>query len=153
MAKSPMRDLLVGVFVLAGLLSLAYLSLQLGGASYSGKGGLVLEAEFDEIGKLSPRAPVVIGGVKVGQVTAIALDLETFRAVVTMDVDSSLEIPDDSSASILTKGLLGDVLLALEPGGSDELLESGDTIAYTQSAVVIERLIGRVVGSLGGNSD
>ena len=148
-----MRDLLVGIFVLAGLLSLAYLSLQLGGGRYSGQGGLVIRAAFDEIGKLSARSPVVIGGVKVGVVTSVDLDLEEFRAVVTMDVDAGLKIPDDSSASILTQGLLGDVLVAIEPGGSDDLLESGGQIAYTQDAVVIERLIGRVVTGFGGGSD
>ena len=153
MPKSPMRDLLVGIFVLAGLLSLGYLSLQLGGTSYTGKRGLVLEAAFDEIGKLSPRAPVVIGGVKVGQITEIRLDTDEFRAVVTLDIDSSLEIPDDSSASILTQGVLGDMYLEIEPGGSDEILRSGDEIPYTQSAVVLERLIGRLITNFGAESE
>ena len=150
MQASPLRDLLVGLFVLAGIAAIAYLSIELGARAYQGTGGLRLVASFDEVGGLSPRAPVVIGGVTVGQVTHIELDAADFRAIVRLEVDAALEIPDDSSASILTSGLLGDQYVALEPGGSDELLQSGDEITYTQSAVVLERLIGRFL-SLGGN--
>jgi phospholipid/cholesterol/gamma-HCH transport system substrate-binding protein len=147
MTPSPFRDLMVGVFVLLGLAALAYLSVALGGLSYSSTGGLHLVAVFDEIGGLKPRAQVVVGGVKVGQVREIELDSD-FRARVTLELDSRLQIPDDTSASILTSGLLGDKYVALEPGGSDTMLPSGGTITFTQSAVVLERLLGRVVQSL-----
>ena len=154
MSRSPIRDLLVGVFVLSGLAALAYLSIQLGGATYSGPGGLTLYASFDEIGGLAPRSPVVIGGVKVGQVKEITLSpTGDFRARVTMDVDQSLKLPDDTSASILTQGVLGSQYVGLEPGGSETLIPEGGEIAYTQSAVVIERLIGRVIQSLGNSSN
>jgi phospholipid/cholesterol/gamma-HCH transport system substrate-binding protein len=153
MPSSPIRDLLVGLFVIAGLLAIAYLSVQLGARAYTGDGGLMLSAAFDEVGGLSPRAPVVIGGVTVGQVKAIDLDAEDFRAIVVMDIDAALEIPDDTTASILTQGVLGDQYIALEPGGSPDLLESGGEISYTQSAVVLERLIGKVLQSFGGSSD
>ena len=153
MASSPIRDLLVGLFVLAGIGAIAYLSVQLGARAYTGDGGLVLTAAFDEIGGLSPRSPGVIGGVTGGQVTAIGLDSEDFRAIVTVDIDANLEIPDDSAASILTQGILGDQYIALEPGGSPDLLETGGEISYTQSAVVLERLIGKVLQSFGGNSE
>ncbi len=152
MPTSPIRDLLVGAFVLAGLAAIAYLSVQLGARAYTGEGGLILTAAFDEVGGLSPRAPVVIGGVTVGQVRDIRLDLEQFRAIVEMDIDAALEIPDDSAASILTQGVLGDQYIALEPGGSPDLLENGSEIAYTQSAVVLERLIGKVLQSFGGGN-
>ncbi|MEE9279562.1 MAG: outer membrane lipid asymmetry maintenance protein MlaD [Myxococcota bacterium] len=153
MPSSPVRDLLVGLFVLAGLAAIAYLSVQLGARAYTGPGGLVLTAAFDEIGGLSSRAPVVVGGVTVGQVTSIDLDSSDFRAIVTIDIDATLELPDDTAASILTQGVLGDQYVALEPGGSPDLLEPGGEIAYTQSAVVLERLIGKVLQSFGGNTN
>ena len=150
MSRSPIRDLLVGVFVLSGLAALAYLSIQLGGATYSGPGGLTLYASFDEIGGLAARSPVVIGGVKVGQVKKIELSPDgSFRARVTMDVDSKLKLPDDTQAAILTQGVLGNQYVGLTPGGSDTLLAEGGEISYTQSAVVIERLIGKFIQNLG----
>ena len=150
MSRSPIRDLLVGVFVLSGLAALAYLSIQLGGAAYSGPGGLTLYASFDEIGGLAARSPVVIGGVKVGQVRRIELAPDgSFRARVTMDVDKGLKLPDDTQAAVLTQGVLGNQYVGLSPGGSDTLLQDGGEIAYTQSAVVIERLIGKFIENLG----
>jgi phospholipid/cholesterol/gamma-HCH transport system substrate-binding protein len=149
MTRSGLRDLVVGVFVLMGLGALGYLSFRLGGAGYAGPGGLEVIAYFDEVGGLSERAPVVIGGVKVGQVVDIGLDADDFRARVTMDLDASLQLPDDSSASVVTQGVLGDKLVAIEPGGSDQILPSGGTIEHTQSAVVLERLIGRLVTNFG----
>jgi len=150
-SRSPIRDLLVGVFVLSGLAALAYLSIQLGGAAYSGPGGLTLYASFDEIGGLAPRSPVVIGGVKVGQVKNIGLAPDgSFRARVTMDVDRGLRLPDDTQAAILTQGVLGNQYVGLSPGGSDTPLRDGGEITYTQSAVVIERLIGKLLQNIGG---
>lgn len=152
MSRSPIRDLLVGVFVLSGLAALAYLSIQLGGATYSGPGGLTLYASFDEVGGLAPRSPVVIGGVKVGQVKKIELAPDgSFRARVMMDVDRGLKLPDDTQAAVLTQGVLGNQYVGLSPGGSDTILTDGSEITYTQSAVVIERLIGKVIQSLGGS--
>jgi len=130
----------------------AYLSATLGGVSYGGQGGLALEAVFDEIGGLSPRAQVVVGGVKIGQVKGIRLDPD-LRARVILDVDPEVPLPRDTSASILTTGVLGDQYIALEPGAEEELLKDGDEIDYTQSAVVLERLIGRVVQNLGSSSE
>ena len=148
MQPSPVRDLTVGLFVALGLATLAYLSIQVGGVSYAGRGGLVLYATFDEIGGLRPRAPVAVAGVTVGQVKAIELD-DLLRARVTLEVEADLELPTDSSAGIRTQGLLGDQFIALEPGGEDTLLESGEEIAFTESALSIERLIGRFVHDAG----
>jgi phospholipid/cholesterol/gamma-HCH transport system substrate-binding protein len=148
MNTSPMRDLLVGLFVLAGLAALAYLSLSVGGLSYTGPGGLKLYATFTEIGGLRARAPVVIGGVKIGQVTAIELD-EDYYAQVELEVDAALDLPDDTSAAILTQGVLGNQYIGLEPGASEDFLRSGDEIALTQDAVIVERLLGRVMSNLG----
>ena len=144
MQASAGRDLVVGLFVLAGLLAVAYLSIQVGGLSYKGPGGLRLFASFDEIGGLSVRAPVVIAGVKVGQVEEIVLD-DDLRAKVTMDLDPSLELSVDTSAAIRTSGLLGDQFVALEPGGEEELLRSGEAISFTDSALNLEKLISTVV--------
>lgn len=151
MSMTTVRDILVGLFVAAGLVAIAYLSLSLGGLSYAGPGGMTLYATFNEIGGLNKRAPVVIGGVKVGQVTAIDLDDE-YYARITLDVDASLELPTDSSAAILTRGLLGNQFISIAPGAEEEFLESGAEIALTEDAVIMERLIGRVVSSLGDGS-
>ena len=151
MQASPNRDLVVGLFVLAGLLSVAYLSLQVGGLAYKGPGGLLLTASFDEIGGLSVRAPVVIGGVKVGQVTKIELDRD-LRAEVSVDLDPALSLPVDSSIAVRTSGLLGDQFLSLEPGAEEDVLKIGDAIAFTESAVNLERMIGTFIhGSVKGN--
>jgi phospholipid/cholesterol/gamma-HCH transport system substrate-binding protein len=144
MTRSPWRDFLVGCFVLAGLGAVAYLSISVGGLSYGGPGGLPLYARFDQTGGLKPRAPVVIAGVKVGQVKAIMLD-ETGRARVELDLDKSLKIPTDTSASIVTSGILGDRYISLQLGGEAETLGPGDEIGFTESAVILERLIGKLI--------
>ena len=144
MQGSPTRDFLVGLFVLAGLAAVGYLSVQLGGLSYDGRGGLTLQATFDEIGGLSERAPVVISGVRVGEVVGIDLG-DDLRASVTLDVDEGLELPIDTSAAIRTAGLLGDQFIALEPGAEDDLLVSGGVITFTESAFNIEKLVGALV--------
>jgi phospholipid/cholesterol/gamma-HCH transport system substrate-binding protein len=148
MQASPVRDLIVGLFVALGLATLAYLSIQVGGVSYAGRGGLVLYATFDEIGGLKPRAPVAVAGVTVGQVRSIELD-ELLRARVTVELDEGLELPVDSSAGIRTQGLLGDQFIAVEPGGDDVLLTNGEEFEFTESALSIERLIGRFVHDSG----
>jgi phospholipid/cholesterol/gamma-HCH transport system substrate-binding protein len=138
------RDLVVGLFVLAGLGTLAYLALQVGGIEGEGDGGLELSAEFSEIGGLKERAPVVVSGVRVGRVQRIELTPD-LRAVVHLDVDARYRLPTDSSAAIRTEGLLGQQFVALEPGAEDTLLKSGDKIAFTESALSIERLVGDFV--------
>ncbi len=144
MSRSPARDFIVGLFVLAGLGAIAYLSMNVGGFSFRRGGGLIVYASFDQTGGLKPRAPVVISGVKVGQVESIALD-NNFRARVQMDLDRQLELPADSSASIVTAGLLGDRYISLQLGGEEKYLKSGDEISITESAVILERLIGKLI--------
>lgn len=149
--ESSHRDIIVGLFVMLGLAAIAYLSLQVGGISYNGPGGFELIATFDEIGGLTPRAPVVISGVKVGQVTAIGLD-EDLRAAVVLDVRPDLELSIDTSASIRTSGLLGNQFVALEPGGEIDLLSDGESVDFTESALNLEKLIGAFMhgSDLGG---
>jgi len=151
MTRSPLRDLLVGLFVLVGLGAIAYLSFSVGGVSYNGKGGLSLFASFDQTGGLKPRAPVVIAGVKVGQVKTIELGKD-FRARVGLDVDRDLKLPVDTSASIVTAGILGDRYVSLQLGGDEKLLNPGDTISFTESAVILESLIGKFMYGRTGDS-
>lgn len=152
MTRSPVRDFVVGLFVLAGLGAIAYLSINVGGLSYSGPGGLTLYASFDQTGGLKVRAPVEIAGVKVGQVARIDLGPD-YRARTTLDLDPKLALPTDTSASIQTAGLLGDRYVALQLGGDEQLLKSGDEITFTESAVILERLIGKLVHNAPGESD
>ena len=142
------RDLAVGLFVLLGLAALGYLSIQVGGLSYTGPGGLEVVATFDDVGGLSARSPAMIAGVKVGQVKGVALD-PSLRARVVIDLDPRLELPVDTSAAIRTQGLLGDQFIALEPGAEEVFLAPGEEILFTDSALNLESLIGRVVHSSG----
>ena len=149
MTRSPMRDLLVGLFVLAGLGAVAYLSFSVGGLSYSGPGGLTLYAAFDQTGGLKTRAPVVISGVKVGQIKSITLD-KSYRARVEMDLDSRLQIPTDTTASIVTAGILGYRYISLQLGGEEQALKTGEALTFTESAVILESLIGKYLYGRGG---
>jgi phospholipid/cholesterol/gamma-HCH transport system substrate-binding protein len=146
------RDLAVGVFVLAGLLAIAYLTLQIGGVSLSSGDGVVMFATFDDIGGLSARSPVRIAGVKVGRVESIELD-EDLRARVRLMVDAGLELSIDSAAAIRTSGLLGDQFIALEPGAEDELLGDGGVFSFTESAWNVDALVGAVVHGSGVEQD
>jgi phospholipid/cholesterol/gamma-HCH transport system substrate-binding protein len=152
MQRSPLRDLIVGVFVFFGLVSIGYLSIKVGGLYYSGPSGFQLIATFDEVGDLKPRAAVVIAGVMVGQVVSIELD-DILRARCELDINPSLGLDVETSASIMTAGLLGEKFVALEPGGADEMLESGDEIGRTVSALSIENLVGKFVNDTGLEED
>lgn len=138
-------ETLVGLFVLLGLCAFAFLALKAANlGSFSSNGATyALTARFDNIGGLKARAPVRSAGVVVGRVKSISLDPQTFQGVVTMDIDQRFQFPKDSAAKILTSGLLGDQYIGLEPGGDDQNLKSGDIVAQTQSAVVLENLIGQ----------
>ena len=135
-------ETLVGLFVLLGLVALTFIALKAANlASFGSRDSYALMARFDNIGGLKPRAPVRSAGVTVGRVTSIKLDAKTFQGLVTMEVDRDVQFPKDSSAKILTSGLLGDQYIGLEPGGEEKNLAAGDTIKQTQSAVVLESLI------------
>lgn len=144
MQPSTGRDLGVGIFVVVGLLALGVLSLQVGGLSFSQQTGLTLYATFDDIGSLSVRSPVRIGGVKVGTVEAIVLD-EDLRPRVQLDLQKDLAISIDTSAAIRTSGLLGDQFVSLEPGADDQILVSGEVFSFTESATNLDKLVGAVV--------
>lgn len=147
-------ETLVGLFVLLGIAAVVFLALKAANlGSVSGGGDTyTLTARFDNIGGLKPRAPVRSAGVVVGRVTSIGLDPKSFQGVVTMEVERRYQFPKDSSAKILTSGLLGDQYIGLEPGGDDQNLAAGATIAQTQSAVVLENLIGQFLTGKAGEA-
>ena len=135
-------ETLVGAFVLLGILGLLFLALKAANlASFSTHDTYTLQARFDNIGGLKVRAPVRSAGVTVGRVSGISLDGKTYQGVVTMEVEKGFQFPKDTSAKILTAGLLGDQYIGLEPGGDEKNLVAGDVIKTTQSAVVLENLI------------
>jgi phospholipid/cholesterol/gamma-HCH transport system substrate-binding protein len=137
-------DLWVGIFVTAGLVGLLVLALKVGNASsVSVSDGYTITAEFDDIGGLKVRAPVKSAGVVVGRVENIAFDNQTLRAHVAMRIDKRFEFPRDSSVSILTSGLLGDQYIGITGGADTELLKDGDKVQLTQSAIVLEKVIGQ----------
>jgi phospholipid/cholesterol/gamma-HCH transport system substrate-binding protein len=144
-------DLWVGVFVAIGVGALLFLALKVANLSaFAGADSYQIKAKFDNIGGLKVRAPVKSAGVVVGRVREIIFDNQTFEAVVTMSIDSRFEFPKDTSAKILTSGLLGEQFIGLAPGGDTVNLAAGDTLKITQSAVVLENLISQFLYSKAG---
>jgi len=141
MRKSAI-DVWVGIFVAIGLLAALFLALKVGNMNaVSFQPTYTITARFDNIGGLKPRAPVKSAGVVVGRIADIRFDDKTYQATVTMTLERSYQFPKDSSAKILTSGLLGEQYVGLEAGGSDQMLAQGNMITQTQSAVVLENLI------------
>ncbi len=145
--KSRMVELGVGAFMAAALLALFFLAMKVSNLGTLETGDSYrVTARFDNIGSLKVKAPVTIAGVEVGRVTEIAFDQERFQAVVTLAIQSRYDrIPDDSFAKILTAGLLGEQYVGLDPGGSDTYLKEGSEIEITQSALVLEEVIGQFI--------
>ena len=142
--NNKQTETLVGLFVVVGLLAIFFLALKAANlASFSIDSTYALKARFDNVGGLKVRAPVKSAGVTVGRIESISFDNKTFQGLVTMQIDSRYQFPTDTSAKILTAGLLGDQYLGLEPGGEEQDFKPGDTIKMAQSAVVLENLIGQ----------
>jgi|SRR5882757_8400067 phospholipid/cholesterol/gamma-HCH transport system substrate-binding protein len=141
-------ETLVGLFVLVGALAIVFLSLKAANlASFTFDSTYPLIARFDNVGGLKMRAPVKSAGVTVGRIESILFDDKNFQGLVKMDIDRRYRFPADTSAKILTSGLLGDQYVGLEPGADEKNLNPGDTIQLTQSAVVLENLIGQMLYS------
>lgn len=141
-------DLWVGVFVLLGMAALFFLALKAGNmSSLSFEATYPVVTKFDNIGGLKPRAPVKSAGVVVGRVGDIKFDDKSFQAVVTLNLENSYKFPKDTSAKILTAGLLGEQYIGLEAGGDTNNLVAGDQIKMTQSAAVLEDLINQFIYS------
>lgn len=141
-------DLWVGIFVLIGAAAVMFLALKVGNlsaASFSET--YTVEARFRNIGGLKTRAPVKVAGVVVGRIANIRYDSERFEAIVELAINTDYEFPRDTIGEILTSGLLGEQYVGLEPGGDERALKEGDTLKLTQSAVVLEKLIGQFLFS------
>jgi len=147
-------DLWVGIFAVIGIGALLFLSLKVANlASFTGGETYRINASFDNIGGLKVRAAVKSAGVVVGRVGEIRFDNGTFEAVVSMDIDGRYQFPKDSSAKILTSGLLGEQYIGLSAGGDSANLKNGETLKLTQSAVVLENLIGQFLYSKAAEGD
>ena len=148
-------ELASGIFLLLGIAAMIWLATK--ATNYGqeiGEDAYIISARFTNVAELKDRAPVKIGGVMVGKIDTIALDPITFEAVVTMRIDKRFnEIPIDTSASILTSGVLGDRYIGLEPGGALEVLQDGDELFITQSAVVLEQLVSKYLFNTKKSSD
>ncbi|OGS90681.1 MAG: outer membrane lipid asymmetry maintenance protein MlaD [Gallionellales bacterium GWA2_60_18] len=141
-------DLWVGIFVVAGIAALVMLAMKVGNlGTYNVSETYQVHAYFSNIGGLKPKASIKSAGVLVGRVTDITLDTERYEAKVIMDLDKRYQFPKDTFASIMTSGLLGEQYIGLMPGGDEEMLKSGEQLKKTQSAVVLEELIGKFLYS------
>lgn len=142
--KRTTLDLWVGIFVVAGIGALLFLALKVGNmGNFDSSASYIVNAEFDNIGGLKPRAPVKSAGVVVGRVSDIHFDNKTYEARVVMELNEQYQFPTDTSASIMTSGLLGEQYIALDAGADRMMLQTGDTLKITQGAVVLENLIGQ----------
>ncbi len=142
-------EIAVGGFVVLAIVAMVMLSLKVSNLASYGDDSNAYEiiAQFDNIGGLKERSPVSAGGVRVGKVSSIHYNNEEFTAVVTLQIEGGYQFPSDTSASILTAGLLGEQYVGLEPGGDEEYLVEGGEIDITQSALVLEQVIGQFLYS------
>ncbi|MCQ8130259.1 outer membrane lipid asymmetry maintenance protein MlaD [Methylomonas rivi] len=145
MQHSKTQDTLVGLFVAAGIAALFYMALQISNLGSYGNGeGYTVSARFQNSGGLKVKSPVSVAGVKIGRVSSITLDKESHEAVVAMQIDARYDnLPDDSSASIYTAGLLGEQYISIDPGSSEDYLKNNSKLDITSSAIVLEEMIGK----------
>ena len=145
MARIRLSEILVGAFMALGFVALFFLAMRVSNLSMATAGeGYTLTAKFDNIGSLRVRAPITMAGVRLGRVEAIDFDQETYQALVTLRIDDRYDqIPTDTFANIYTAGLLGEQYIGLDPGGSPDTLSDGDRIEFTQSALILEQMIGQ----------
>ncbi|PPD31115.1 MAG: outer membrane lipid asymmetry maintenance protein MlaD [Methylomonas sp.] len=145
MQHSKTQDTMVGLFVAIGIAALFYMALQISNlGSYSSSDSYTISARFQNSGGLKVKSAVSVAGVKIGRVSSIKLDNESHEAVVEMHIDAQYNnLPDDSSASIYTAGLLGEQYISIDPGSSEEFLKDKSTLDITSSAIVLEEMIGK----------
>jgi len=155
MESTPARELGAGLFILLGFASLFFLATQTTNVeSYVSDDGYLVRAKFEDVAGLKERAPVTMAGVTIGRVERIMFDPQGLDADVTMRIRSDFNrIPDDSDASILTAGLLGSKYVGIGPGGSETYLKDNGQIQLTQSAIVLENIIGKLLFKVGSEND
>jgi phospholipid/cholesterol/gamma-HCH transport system substrate-binding protein len=155
MGKQAKIEIGVGILVLFSIISLFVIAMKVSNFAdmAQDRPTYTLKAHFDNIGGLKVRAPVKLSGVVIGRVASIGIDKQNYRALVTMKIDKAYQLPLDTSASILTSGLLGDQYIGLEPGAEEAYLADGDEIEMTQSALVLENLIGQLMVKLTDSGD
>ncbi|MBF0470231.1 MAG: outer membrane lipid asymmetry maintenance protein MlaD [Gammaproteobacteria bacterium] len=151
MMNSRSVEIWVGIFVTMGAAALFVLAMQVSNLNLTGEeDGYSIQASFENISGLKVRSPVTIGGVTIGRVTAIEYDTKAFEAVVTMEIQGHFNnLPEDSSASVYTAGLLGEKYIGIVPGGAEEPLVEGSKVMLTESSIVLEQLISQFIFSKG----
>ena len=149
--KRNVIETVLGAVVLA--VAFIFLAFSYSSTNVGGGDGYEVKARFSSIGGLGVGDKVVISGVKVGSVSDVELDKQTFLAVVSLDIDSSVELPDDTAAFISSESLLGGLYMQLEPGASEDIIEEGDFIQYTQAPQNLEQLLGQFIFSLRGDDE
>jgi len=137
-------ELTVGFFLLLGIMSLAYISINLGKIEIVGRNAYVVYAEFEKAGGIKPKAIVEIAGVEIGTVKPVRITPD-YRARLTIEIDKKIQLQEDAIASIKTKGLIGEQYVQISPGGSDKMIQNGGRIRETESAIDIEELISKYV--------
>lgn len=145
--KRSWAEILAGLVVLVAAGGFLYYAVATSGRAATA-GGLTLTAKFDSVDGIAVGSDVRIGGVRVGSVSGVRLDPATFLAILTLNVDAGLRVPEDSSAEITSEGLLGGRFVALVPGGAERVLRSGQEVTITQSAISLESLLGRFIFSV-----
>ena len=146
MHNTKTQDTLVGLFVASGVAALFFMAMQISNlGSFNKKDVYTITARFENSGGLKAKSPVSVAGVRIGRVANISLDKDSFESVVKMHIESEIKLPDDTSASIFTAGLLGEQYISLEPGGSEDIIPPNGSIDIAQPAIVLEQLIGQLL--------
>jgi phospholipid/cholesterol/gamma-HCH transport system substrate-binding protein len=144
MQNTKTQETLVGVFVACGIAALFFMSMQISNLSPFSKSDIYsITANFENSGGLKIKSPVSVAGVRIGRVVNISIDKDSYESIVEMHIESQYSLPDDTTASIFTAGLLGEQYISLEPGGSEDFIDANGSIDITQSAIILEQVIGQ----------
>mgnify|MGYP000733449394 FL=1 len=144
MQNTRTQDTLVGLFVACGIAALFFMAMQISNLSaFSNNKTYLISAHFENSGGLKIKSPVSVAGVRIGRVSNISIDKDSYESIVEMQINTQYSLPDDTSASIYTAGLLGEQYISLEPGGSEDFIQANGVLDLTQSAIVLEQVIGQ----------